>query len=93
MQRDQVGPLGMSGVGLLNIGRVAPFFGAKTDVNDNFAFSQMGGRWIVLLFFGGLTDPVGGAADGAARRSGVFDDLRASYFGVTNDPDDRRVRG
>jgi predicted 2-oxoglutarate/Fe(II)-dependent dioxygenase YbiX/peroxiredoxin len=83
----------MSVVGLPSIGLVAPFFGARTDVNDNFAFSTMGGRWIVLLFFGGLGDPVGAAADAAIRRSTLFDDDKASYFGVSNDPDDRRLRG
>lgn len=75
------------------LGVVVPFFGAKTDVNDDFAFGVMGGRWIVMLFFKGLTDPVGAAADAMARRCNLFDDKRASYFGVTNDPDDRRLRG
>lgn len=83
----------MSVVGIQGIGLVAPFFGAKTDVNDNFAFGTMGGRWIVLLFFNGLTDPVGAAADAVIRRSKLFDDDKASYFGVSNDPDDRRLRG
>jgi predicted 2-oxoglutarate/Fe(II)-dependent dioxygenase YbiX/peroxiredoxin len=83
----------MSVVGIPEIGRVAPFFSAKTDVNDNFAFSTIGGRWIVLLFFNSLTDPLGAAADAAARRSTLFDDSSASYFGVSNDPDDRGVRG
>lgn len=83
----------MSVVGIPSIGLVAPFFGARTDVNDNFAFSTVAGRWIILLFFNSLDDPVGAAADAAIRQSNLFDDSSAAYFGVSNDPDDRRLRG
>lgn len=83
----------MSALATLNIGNVVPFFSGNTDVNDSFSFSAMGGRWVVLLFFGSLEDPVGRAADAALRRSNIFDDSKASYFGVTNDPDDRSKRG
>ena len=83
----------MSAVNLPTIGRVAPMFSAPTDVNEQFAFTIMGGRWVLLLFFGSLLDPVGQAADRAVRQSRLFDDQAASYFGVSNDPDDRRVRG
>jgi predicted 2-oxoglutarate/Fe(II)-dependent dioxygenase YbiX/peroxiredoxin len=83
----------MSVVEASSVGCVVPAFSGRTDVNDNFAFSSMGGRWVVLLFFGSLEDPVGRAADAVLRRSGVFDDRKASYFGVSNDPDDRAKRG
>jgi predicted 2-oxoglutarate/Fe(II)-dependent dioxygenase YbiX/peroxiredoxin len=83
----------MSAVGLPSIGAVAPFFAGKTDVNEQFAFSAMAGRWVVLLFFGSLNDPAGRAADAAMRSSNLFDDARAAYFGVSSDPDDRRLRG
>lgn len=83
----------MSAVASPSIGCAVPNFSGRTDVNESFAFSVMGGRWVVLLFFGSLDDPLGGAADRTARASKVFDDRRASYFGVSNDPDDRRLRG
>lgn len=83
----------MSIAGVSSIGCSVPMFSGRTDVNDDFAFSAMGGRWVVLLFFGSLTDPVGQAADAVLRRSSVFDDRKASYFGVSNDPDDRAKRG
>ncbi len=84
----------MSAVGLPSIGNVPPMFTAVTDINNDFAFSTVGGRWIVLLFFGSLTDPLGHAADQAIRRSSiVFNDTDACNFGVSNDPDDRRLRG
>ncbi len=81
----------MSAVGIPSIGSVAPNFAGVTDVNPNFVYSMMAGRWNVLLFFGSLADPVGAAADQAVRRSKLpFDDDSVSYFGVTNDPGDRR---
>lgn len=71
-----------------------PYFGARTDVNPDFAFGSVAGRWIVLLFFGSLADPAGRAAHEAvlARRA-VFDDVDLAYFGVSADPEDRTVRG
>ena len=76
------------------IGSQAPFFSAVTDINDRVACGSLGGRWVVLLFFGSLTDPAGRAAHEAvlARRQ-PFDDYNAAYFGVSTDPEDRSVRG
>ncbi len=84
----------MTTTGHPSIGVAAPLFSAVTDVSDDFAFGMMGGRWVVLLFFNALSDPVGAAADQAVRRSSLpFDDASIAYFGVSNDPDDRRLRG
>jgi predicted 2-oxoglutarate/Fe(II)-dependent dioxygenase YbiX/peroxiredoxin len=76
------------------IGDVPPMFSAKTDVNDQFNFGAMGGRWVVMAFFGSMADPSAVQADRRARDGTVgFDDKAASYFGVSNDPLDRTERG
>lgn len=76
------------------IGVQAPFFSARTDVNPGFAFGTMGGRWIVLLFFGSLADPGGRSAhDAVLARRARFDDIDASFFGVSCDPRDQTERG
>ena len=78
----------------LETGDQTPLFSAPADINPNFAFGSLGGRWMVLLFFGALANPLARAAHLAvlARRE-QFDDIDACYFGVSVDPDDRTVRG
>jgi peroxiredoxin len=84
----------MSAIEIPPIGVMAPGFKGNTDVNSAFTFHSLGGRWTVLLFFGSLGTPAGVAADRAVRTAAIpFDDYSASYFGVSNDPDDRRLRG
>lgn len=76
------------------IGDVPPMFTARTDINDVFAFGAMGGRWVVMAFFGSMADPAAVQADRRARDGVVvFDDKAASYFGVSNDPRDQAERG
>jgi predicted 2-oxoglutarate/Fe(II)-dependent dioxygenase YbiX/peroxiredoxin len=78
----------------IEVGDMAPQFSARTDVNPSFAFGSMGGRWLVMLFFGSLADPVGRAAhEQVVARRALFDDTDASYFGVSCDPRDRTERG
>jgi predicted 2-oxoglutarate/Fe(II)-dependent dioxygenase YbiX/peroxiredoxin len=83
----------MSAVGMPKIGVTAPNFSGRTDVNDQFAYCTMAGRWNVLMFFGSMSHPLARSADETIRKSMLFDDYDAAYFGVTNDPDDRKVRG
>jgi predicted 2-oxoglutarate/Fe(II)-dependent dioxygenase YbiX len=67
-----------------------PWFRAKAiGGSDNYVFDTAAGRFILLLFFGRATDP--GAADAlacVARHRGLFDDVRACFFGVTSDGGD-----
>ncbi|MBP7000861.1 2OG-Fe(II) oxygenase [Amaricoccus sp.] len=70
-------------------GDPAPWFRARTAGNPRYAFDSAGGRYLVLLFFGTAADPHARAAlAAAAARPDLFDDARASLFGVTADPAD-----
>jgi peroxiredoxin len=77
---------------LLAYGEPAPWFTAACTSNNNFHFSSVGGRYVVLSFFES-------ARRADSRRilqdifqsQGIFDDYNACYFGVTIDPDDQRL--
>lgn len=65
----------------------APVIGGKAD----WAFNTVGGRVCLMLFVGAASDPAGSAAiDAVMRRRAMFDDVGASFFGVTIDPADAR---
>ena len=79
---------------MIDIGDTTPLFSGHTDVNPNFAFGSVGGRWVLLQFFGSLADPAARAAHEVVfANRGVFDDINACYFGVSADPEDRSERG
>ena len=71
----------------LQVGDHAPWFRQRSTSNPAYAFDTVGGRYIVLCFFGSA-----GHADGqrrlafAAEERALFDDVRASFFGVSVDP-------
>lgn len=70
-------------------GEPAPWFHAKSNVNPRFAFDTMGGRYLVLTFFGSASDPQSHqylAALQSVRY--LFDDLSTCFFGVSADPND-----
>jgi predicted 2-oxoglutarate/Fe(II)-dependent dioxygenase YbiX/peroxiredoxin len=70
-------------------GDPAPWFRARTSANPRYAFDSAAGRYLVLCFFGTLSDGHAEAAVAAARaRADVFDDAHASFFGVSVDPSD-----
>lgn len=80
----------------LQVGDHAPWFRQRSTSNPSYAFDTVGGRYIVLCFFGSA-----GHADGqrrlafAAEERALFDDVRAAFFGVSVDPLDEstgRVR-
>lgn len=75
---------------LLNLGELAPWFHAPVlDGNPRYAFSTVGGRWIVMLFIGSAGDPAGREALALlASNRALFDDESACFFGVTTDPSD-----
>lgn len=77
-------------------GEAVPWFTSSTPSRERFTFDTVAGRYIVLSFLGSAADPTAARVltDLLARRE-RFDDNRASFFGVSVDPQDRerqRVR-
>ena len=75
---------------LLDMGEAAPSFAASAlSGNPRYSFDSAAGRPILMLLLGS-----GGWAPGSqalallARYAQLFDDKRASFFGVTVDPND-----
>lgn len=74
-------------------GDPAPWFYQRSTSNERYAFDTAAGRYIVLCFFGSAGDPAGRAAlDAAMTRRTMFDDARASFFGISLDPADEQER-
>ena len=72
-------------------GDPAPWFVAATSSNPQYNFSTVAGRYVVLTLFRSSTDP--GPARLLAqlvRRSGIFDDARLVFFGISHDAEDVR---
>lgn len=71
-------------------GDYAPWFHAKAlSGSDRYAFHSVGGRHVLMLFFGTASQPGAKAAlEVVARHRAVFDDEHAVFFGVTVDPTD-----
>src|SRR5215218_9225733 len=71
-------------------GEPVPWFRAKPiGGSDNYVFDTAAGRYILLLFFGRAGAPA--AAEALAcveRHRALFDDRRACFFGITDDPED-----
>ena len=64
-------------------------FGQRTMSVRRFGVDTLAGRYIVFCFFGSAGTPQGQAAiDAMWKNRDLFDDKRASYFGVTVDPED-----
>lgn len=78
-----------SGYRRLEVGDPAPWFAQRTSANPRFVLDVVAGRYIVLGFLGSAGDAVARRAlDVIAAGRAVFDDDRASFFGVTLDPAD-----
>ena len=70
-------------------GDPAPWFKQRSTSNPNYVFDTAAGRWIVLCFFGTAGDAASQAAlKAVAANRAIFDDARASFFGVSLDPRD-----
>lgn len=71
-------------------GDYAPWFHAKAlSGADRYAFHSVGGRHVLMLFFGTASQPAARAAlDVVAKHRDAFDDEHAVFFGVTVDPND-----
>ena len=71
-------------------GDAAPYFKVAASNNPSFAFDTVGGRYIVLSFFGSAgTSPGREMVAGFMRHSDQFNDEIACFFGVSADPLDR----
>lgn len=70
-------------------GDPGPTFYQRTPSNPRYAFDTAAGRYLVLCFFGSAKDARSRTAVSAAfAREDLFDDERACFFGVSNDPTD-----
>jgi predicted 2-oxoglutarate/Fe(II)-dependent dioxygenase YbiX/peroxiredoxin len=70
-------------------GDPAPWFHQRSLSNPNYAFSSVGGRYVVLCFHGSAGDPLGRAAlDAVIANRAIFDDSNICFFGVSADPRD-----
>lgn len=73
----------------LSSGDPAPWFQQRTSANPRFVFDTAAGRYIVLCFFATASDAHSRAAlDAVMKRRALFDDAKASFFGVSNDAAD-----
>lgn len=71
----------------------APLFVCEASNNPRFNFSTVGGRYVLLTFYGSAADAgMAKVLADAAAASDVFDDVQASFFGVSIDPDDRNLK-
>jgi predicted 2-oxoglutarate/Fe(II)-dependent dioxygenase YbiX/peroxiredoxin len=77
----------------LIVGDHAPWFGAAAlSGSPNYQFDTVAGRHILLLFFGSARlDAARGAIAVVERERALFDDVAASFFGVTVDPQDAKA--
>lgn len=76
-------------------GETVPWFrAAALQGNPAYAFESIGGRAVLMLFFGRAEEPASAAALGlvAAHRA-LFDDERACFFGITVEPSDAAEGG
>lgn len=74
---------------VLTVGDPAPWVSFPTPSTALARIDLLAGRYIVLCFLGSSTSPDALATLGALhRRRALFDDVKASFFGVTCDPAD-----
>jgi predicted 2-oxoglutarate/Fe(II)-dependent dioxygenase YbiX/peroxiredoxin len=70
-------------------GDAAPWFHARATSRPDYAFDTAAGRYLVLCFFATAADARGRAAvEAALALTHLFNDVFASFFGVTIDPTD-----
>jgi predicted 2-oxoglutarate/Fe(II)-dependent dioxygenase YbiX/peroxiredoxin len=73
----------------LSPGDPAPWFNQRSLTNPRYAFNSVGGRYIVLCFYGSAAEARARAAlDAVIRDRAIFDDRKVCFFGVSSDPQD-----
>ena len=75
---------------LLARGDMAPWFKAAALAGaSDYCFDTVGGRLVLMLFFGSASfEPSKAALELVSRERALFDDERAAFFGVSCDPED-----
>lgn len=68
-------------------GQPAPWFTAATPSNPRFAFSSLGGRFILLAFLPDEPEARARAVEAMQAHRDLFDDVRLAAFGVLRDPE------
>ncbi len=73
------------------VGDPVPWFKCASTSNPNYNFDTVGGRYIVLTFFGSASSPQSSQALGFICHTlrDRFDDSRLCFFGVSIDPQDQ----
>lgn len=75
-------------------GEPARFFTAETDGIPRYSIEVAAGRWMVLMIFGTLANPLCREAHEAVlANSDLFNDADAVFYGVSGDALDRSERG
>ena len=75
---------------LLEIGDFAPWFSLPSTINPLFHFSSVGGRRIVLFFFGSTAfEPIQLILKSFHNLRSEFEQLQVLFFGVSIDPNDK----
>mgnify|MGYP002628617997 CR=1 FL=1 len=69
----------------------APHFICEASNNPRFNFTTVGGRYILLTFFGSAAEPGMAKVLADAAAEPLFDDVQASFFGISIDPDDKAM--
>ena len=73
----------------LTAGDPAPWFHQRSGSNPRYTFDVAAGRYLVLCFYATARDAQSRAAiDAAFARPDIFDDIKASFFGVSLDQGD-----
>ncbi|HEX4611960.1 MAG TPA: 2OG-Fe(II) oxygenase, partial [Urbifossiella sp.] len=77
---------------MLTPGDPAPYFTVRSTTNERFVFDTIGGRYVVLCFFGSAADPAARRVlDDVAAARARFDPENVVFLGVSTDPDDERL--
>jgi peroxiredoxin len=89
--QTSVKPSNSEGVGFIRLlrGDPAPRFRVRSVSNPGYNFDTVAGRTVLLCFGGSAGSDLAKPALAAVRaRPDLFDDTRASFFFVSNDPQD-----
>lgn len=73
----------------LEPGDPAPWFHQRSFANPRYVFDTVGGRYLVLGFYGSAAEQRSAAALARIhQRQDLFDDAWAAFFGISTDPQD-----